>query len=224
MPLAESLLEHPPARIPPPAPGENRLLSNVAWESYVALGAAVGDRPVRLTYDRGNLEIMSPSPEHERHKSLIDVLVLVLVEELDLPADNLGSTTFRRKDLERGFEPDECWYIASLDKVRGKKRLDLSRDPPPDLAIEVDVTHSSLDRVSIYEAIGVRELWRYNGRALTMYRLSAAGRYESVKRSPTFPQVSPAELAKFVRLGVKQDATAMVKAFRRRIKELLGRA
>ena len=222
MTVAERNFERSPARIEPPAPGENLFLSNVSWESYEALGAAVGDRPIHLTFDRGRLEIIAPTAAHERPKCLLRQLVGVLTEELSLPATSLGSTTYKRKDLERGLEPDECWYIASLAKVRGKKRLDLKRDPPPDLAIEVDVTHSSLDRTSIYAALGVPELWRFDGDALTIHRLSGKGRYEPVKVSPTFPQVSPAELAKFVRLGVKQDATTMVRAFRKRLRQLLG--
>ena len=117
------------------------LLRNISWETYERLLEERGDNSApRFTYDRGELEIMSPSPEHEALNRSIALLVEFLAAELGIDVYDLGSTTFRREDLERGFEPDSCFYIENEERVRGKTRKDLSVDPPPDLVIEIDIT------------------------------------------------------------------------------------
>jgi Uma2 family endonuclease len=189
----------------------------------VAIGEALLDRPgLRLTYERGSLEIRTLSSEHESQKGLLSRLVEVLVEELNMPARNLGSTTYQGEELQRGVEPDECYYLANYARVRGVRRIDLKRDPPPDLVLEVDVTHSSLDRMSIYAAFKVPEVWRLRGDALHVYRLGGAGHYQEAERSPTFPLVTPAELVRFVQLGEAEDDTSMVRAFRAWVREQLA--
>ncbi len=115
-------------------PAEQRvLLHDIDWETYERILESHRNRSVpRFTYDRGWLEIMSPSPEHEQLKDIAAQLVNVVAEEMILDLQGLGSTTFRREDLKRGFEPDSCFYIRNAELIRGKTKLDLRTDPPPD--------------------------------------------------------------------------------------------
>src|SRR5919112_5545286 len=128
------------------------LLRNISWETYERLLDERGDSRVpRLAYDWGDLEIMSPSSEHES----VAYFVAVLAEEMRVNAYGVGSTTYRRGDIGRGFEPDASFYIRNEERIRGKPRIDLSVDPPPDLVIEVDITSPSLDKFPIYARLGV---------------------------------------------------------------------
>ena len=187
----------PPLRQPPP--GSCLLLSGVDWRTYSRLLRAFAERPrIRLTYDRGDLEIMSPTLEHDDDASILGDLVFVLTEELGLPLKRGGSTTLRRRLRRRGIEADECFWIANAPRMAGRRRLDLRIDPPPDLAIEVDVTHSSLDRLSIYAALGVPEVWRLDGDTLTFHVLGPGPAYQSAAASRSFPLVAPADLLGFL--------------------------
>lgn len=157
------------------APEPRIVLSNIEWETYERLLADQADSSApRFAYDRGALEIMSPLPEHERYNRTLAALVESVAEELGLDVENLGSTTFKREDLERGFEPDSCFYIQHEAAMRGKNALDLRVDPPPDLVIAIDITHPSLDKFPIYAALGVPEVWRYDGRRLELWALEDA--------------------------------------------------
>src|SRR5438132_7530835 len=154
------------------------VLTGADWRTYSRLLRVFAERPsVRLTYDRGDLEIMSPLPEHESDADMLGRFVVVLTEELGLPIKAGRSTTFRRRGLRRGLEPDNSYWIANEPRVRGKRRINLRIDPPPDLAIEVDVTSSSLNRMGIYAVLAVPEVWRLDGPVLTFYVLAANRRY-----------------------------------------------
>src|SRR5437660_9856887 len=167
---------------------------------YSRLLRAFAERPgMRLTYDRGELEIMSPLLEHDDDGRFLGDLVFVLTEELGMPLKRGGSTTLRRRLRRRGIEADECFWIANAHRMAGKRRLDLRKDPPPDLAIEVDVTHSSLDRMGIYAALGVPEVWRLDGDTLTFHVLGLDGSYIESHASRSFPLVTPADLLNFLR-------------------------
>ncbi len=134
------------------SPAEQRVaLHNISWSTYERLLAdnETNSAP-RFTYDRGELEIMSPSPEHEKLNRRIAQLVLAVADELGVEVEDLGSTTFRREDLERGFEPDSCFYIQNEEKVRGTNCIDPAADPPPDLVIEIDITSPSFSKLPIY--------------------------------------------------------------------------
>jgi Uma2 family endonuclease len=206
-----NLIPQPPC---PSVPGEQRLLLQaVDWPTYEKFLEAVGDRRVRLTYDRGNLELRSPSPEHEVYATLLGRFVEMLTFELKLPLKACGSTTFRRQDLERGLEPDRCFYIASAARLRSRRLIDLTRDPPPDLAIEVDITSSSLNRLAIYEALRVPEVWRFDGEVLQVYRLRADGTYELGEQSLAFPFLPLAEVVPFLHQSETMDDTALAEAF-----------
>src|SRR6266566_7352943 len=132
-------------------PAQRVIVHSVSWTTYEHLLADLSNQSsTRLTYDRGMLEIMCPLPEHEEWNRTIALLVEVLAEEMRIDVRNFGSTTFRRADLARGFEPDSCFYIQHEADISGKSTIDLTVDPPPDLVIEVDVTSGSLDKFPIY--------------------------------------------------------------------------
>ena len=171
------------------SPAEQRVvLHNIAWETYERLLADNENNSApRFAYDRGELEIMSPSPEHEKFNRRIAQLVLAVAEEMGVEAEDLGSATFRREDLERGFEPDSCFYIQNEEEVRGKARIDLAVDPPPDLVIEIDITSPSLNKLPIYAQMGVPEVWRYDGERMTILVLEGpeyVAKNESTVLSP----------------------------------------
>src|SRR5207248_155869 len=169
------------------------------------------------------LEIMSPLLKHEIYADLLGRFVIVLTEELGLPIQAGGATTLRRRRKRRGLEPDRSWWIAHAKDMQGRLDLDLKRDPPPDLAVEIDVTHSSLDRMSIYAKLGVPEVWRFEGGRLEVYLLAGDGHYAQSAHSPTFPSIPVAELVRFVDLGVADSDTAMSRAFRAWVREQLDR-
>jgi Uma2 family endonuclease len=196
-------------------------LSAIDWQTYSRLLHIFSERPgFRLTYDRGELEIMSPRLEHDDDASILGDLVFVLTEELSLPLKRGGSTAMRRRLKQRGIEADECFWIANAHRMAGRRRLDLSRDPPPDLAIEVDVTHSSLDRFAIYAALKVPELWRLDGDTLTFHVLEEDGTYTIADRSRAFPQVAPADLFGFLQQARQAgDENVVIRQFREWIRQ-----
>jgi Uma2 family endonuclease len=189
-------------------------LSGIDWQTYSRLLRAFAESPgVRLTYDRGEVEIMAPLLVHDDARFLGD-LVFVLTEELGLPLKRGGSTTLRRRLKRRGIEADECFWIANAPRMAGRRRLDLRTDPPPDLALEIDVSRSSLDRFAIYATLGVPEVWRLAGNVLTFYALSGK-KYDEVAASLSFPLLTPADLFGFVQQARQAgDENAVVRAFR----------
>jgi Uma2 family endonuclease len=162
------------------------VIRGVNWRTYEKVLEAFDGRHLRITYDRGSLELMSPAPIHEVYKCQFLRLLDYLSDDLDFEMKACGSTTFRREDLERGLEPDECFYLANVSRVRSWATIDLTIDPPPDLAVEIDNTSSSLDRMGVYAGLGVPELWRFDGESLQAYEL-VGGAYEVRPNSPTFP-------------------------------------
>jgi Uma2 family endonuclease len=177
-----------------PLAGEQRIvLRGVGWEIYEALLARLEGQPIRLTYDRGDLELMAPSYDHEHYKKLMGRLIETVTEELDLPCSSAGSTTWRKQIEDRGLEPDDCFYLSSLAKVAGRVP-DLSVDPPPDLALEIEISRSMLDRMTIYAAIGVPEVWRFDGETLHVHLLQIDGTYAPSSTSLNFPFLSPHEV------------------------------
>lgn len=172
-------------------------LHGVSWSKYEAILLALGDRrSAHLHYYKGTLEIMAPLEEHDYSGGAIDRFVQVLIEELDLNVKSMESTTLNRADLAVGAEPDKGYYIANEAIVRGKI-VDLNTDPPPDLVVEVDITHTDINKNALYAEMGVPEFWRYNGQVLTIYCLKDDG-YEIVETSPTFPDVPKQRLYQFL--------------------------
>ena len=207
----------------PPA-GRWLRLSGVDWRTYSQLLRAFAEQPgVRLTYDRGELEIMSPLLEHDKDGRFLGLLVFVLTEELGLPFQSAGSVTLRRRRRRRGIEGDECFWIANAHRLAGLRRLNLRTDPPPDLTIEVDVTRSSLDRLSIYAALAVPEVWRLDGDILTFHVLDASGTYAAAATSRSFPLVTPADLMGFLQQARQAtNAHAVLSQFRVWVRQRRG--
>ncbi len=190
------------------------VLYGVAWSTYETLAANADLRGTRLTYDQGGLEIMSPSREHERLKRLIGRMIETLTELCDIPVSSGGSTTIKSEMKRRGFEPDECYYVASEPQMRGKETFDPAIDPPPDLAVEVDITSSSLDRMAIYATFGVPEVWRYDGGSLESMHLQQDGSYAPQDHSLSFPFLPLAEVEQFLDRRNATDETTWIRSFR----------
>jgi Uma2 family endonuclease len=184
-----------------PATDDKTVLYDVSWETYERLLSDFSDRSSpRLTYDEGRLEITSPTEEHEELNRSLAVLVEAVAEALEIDLRSLGSTTFRRRDLDRGFEPDSCFYVQSLSKLKSTRKVDLELDPPPDLVIEIDISHSSKEKLTLYRAMGVPEVWRHDGDSVKIYVLQDDG-YDTVETGRAFPILSAAKLTELLETG-----------------------
>lgn len=205
-------------------PVEQRfVLSGMDWPAYVAFSDLLGERHVRVTYDRGELEFMTLSPEHERSKKLLARFVETLTEELNVDIASYGSMTCRREDLERGLEPDECYWIANETLVRGRTEIDLATDPPPDLVLEVEVSRSALDRMDLYARLRVPEVWRWNGQTLRIFLLQADGHYAESDKSLAFPFLPLAEFVGFLTTNSGMSETKLLRTFRSWVREQIAR-
>jgi Uma2 family endonuclease len=197
------------------APESRVLLVDLDWQDYLKMGDILRDRPaLRLTYDRGSLEIMTTSQGHEKYKKWLARLLETLAEEFNVPIDTAGNMTFQREDLARGVEPDDCFWIAHEAQVRGKLEWDPKRDPPPDLVLEIEFSRSALNRMEIYAALGVSEVWRYDGETLHVHLLQSDGTYRQVERSPTFPAVPLEEIVRSLKLFETTDYLGVIRSFR----------
>ena len=179
-------------------PEERITLPDVSWETYEQLLANYENSAnPRFAYDQGRLEIMILSAKHEELNRTIALLVEIVAEEFSIDIRNLGSTTFKREDLARGFEPDSCFYIQNVKRIRGKEEIDLAVDPPPDLVIEIDITSPSLSKFPIYAGIGVPEIWRSDGQALTIFKL-IDGVYVEAESSTALPPLTGSVISHFI--------------------------
>ncbi|WP_205127369.1 MULTISPECIES: Uma2 family endonuclease [Okeania] len=169
-------------------PEKRIVFYNLNWHKYQKILEALGEnRNARIIYDQGILEITMPLEEHEFAREIIGLFIRILVFEMGLKIKTLGSTTLNYPQLDRGAEPDNCYYIQNQSKVAGKK-IDLTEDPPPDLVVEVDITHTDINKVNLYASMGISEFWRYNGEVLLIYKLQNQ-KYVEVETSPTFPKI-----------------------------------
>lgn len=201
-------------------PAEQRtVLHNISWQTFEALLQDTGeDRGSRFAYDCGTLEIMTPLFEHENPKSNFGNFIVALAEELGIEIKSAGSTTLKRKIVKRGIEPDNCYYIQNEPAIRGRQELDLETAPPPDLAIEIDITSSSVNKFGIYSALNVPELWRYNGRVLKFYQL-VEEEYIECEFSIAFPLVSVTDMSRFIEQSKTSGEIALLKSFRAWVRE-----
>jgi Uma2 family endonuclease len=174
-----------------------------------------------VTYYKGKLELVTISLLHERVSTLLTIVFQVLAEETNTPIMGAGMTTLKRQDLDEGTEPDRSFYTTHEFQMRGKEKLDLTIDPPPDIAIEVEVTRRLSERKSIYQELGVPEIWIYGIEGLSILVRGDSG-YVRAERSPTFPQISPQEILGFITAGLAQEQTAFTKAFRRRVQQVIS--
>ena len=199
-------------------PGQQLLLEDVSWQQFESILAELGEhRAARLSYSHGFLEIMVPLPEHEKAKEIIGDLVKILLEARQIAFESLGSTTWKNERMTQAVEPDACFYIPNQAAVIGKNRLDLSVDPPPDLAIEIDIT--SRTQLDNYQILGVPELWRYGKQGLQINVLQA-GTYVESNFSPTFTDIPIIELVnQCVQQSQVSGRTQAIQAFRNWVRD-----
>jgi Uma2 family endonuclease len=210
-----------PALAPPnEIPSEIIHLSGISWKTYETLLEELSDRRFRLTYNRGNLEIMSPSPEHELSKEVLGRFIETIAEELKVSIYPLGSTTFKQLKLS-GAEPDKCFYIRNIAAVQGKRRLDMANDPAPDLILEIDITSSSQNRLQVYADLGVAEVWIYDGEYLIIQQLQN-DTYIATKYSQFFANLAISDIAGWLQKSVTMDYLELVKSFRQWVKSQIG--
>jgi Uma2 family endonuclease len=182
-------------------PGPTTTLHNVSWQTYESLLRDYSEfSGVHVNYDRGVMEIMTPGPEHENFNRQIETMMLAIGEEQERDMEPYGSMTFKRADLERGFEPDSCFYIEHAAQMRGKSVIDLAIDPAPELVVEVDDTSPSLNKLPLYASIGVREVWRYKDGKITIYGIDErnVGQYQEREYSIAFPELNGLQIEEFM--------------------------
>lgn len=202
-------------------PNEIICLSGISWKTYETLLEELSDRRLRLTYNRGNLEIMAPSPEHELSKEVLGRFIETIAEELEVSIYPLGSTTFKQPKLS-GAEPDKCFYIRNIAAVLGKRRLNMEEDPAPDLILEIDITSSSQNRLQVYADLGVAEVWIYNGESLVIQQLQD-GSYITTETSQFFATLSLPDIAIWLQKSTTMDYLALIKAFRGWVRSQIGK-
>ena len=219
----------PTVSAPPalPAPAEPRvervLLSHISWATYTALLADVGDGAARLTYDNGWLEIEMPGRTHEVYKGFAGRMVEAVLTRQRVAYEPSGSTTWTRPDLLKGLEADESYHIQTAPLVASKMELDLTVDPPPDLAIEVEVASPLLDKVAVYAGLGVPELWRVRvDGSCDMLRLDAAGAYQPVAVSVAVPPFTPAVVSQYLLLRAETSHSAALARFEAEFLPVVG--
>ncbi|HEV2295280.1 MAG TPA: Uma2 family endonuclease [Tepidisphaeraceae bacterium] len=196
------------------------LLDEVSWELYEQLLKETAHQNLRITYDEGRLFLMSPLPKHEKVKTLTGRMIELASLERGIPIASLGSTTWKRQELKKGLEADECYYMQHEKQVRALMDLDLSRDPPPDLAIEVYISYNPLNRPSVYSALRVPEIWRFRRDAYEFLLRSADGTYHSIPRSEALPFLTPADINRFVDKIGTTDETSLMLEFREWVRAL----
>ncbi len=190
------------------------VMHGVSWKTYESLMADLADsRATRISYDRGRLELVSPSDEHEWRRCLIGRMIDLWTFERRIPIRSLGSTTWKREGRQRGVEADACYYIVNESAVRGRSGIDLESDPPPDLAIEVEVSDSSLGKLAIYADLGVPEVWRFGEQSLRIHRLDSNGEYKLAKESLNLPGFPTRDLADWIARAQTLDETSWAVSF-----------
>jgi Uma2 family endonuclease len=203
--------------------GATLIIQQCTWDEYEKLVEDLAEGfHVRVSYDCGRLEIMSPLGEHERDARVIDALVRIVSEVLDLKLENYGSATWKRRRLAKGVEPDACYYVANAERVIGKRKFDLEHDPPPDIVVEIDITNESLSKFAIYAALAVPEVWRYDGKKMQFYEL-ARKTYREITESRFLGGLQPAMLAAALEQSTTDGQTAALRAFRQQWRTLFGR-
>ncbi|MFB2975952.1 Uma2 family endonuclease [Microseira sp. BLCC-F43] len=187
-------------------------LSGISWQTYETLLKELSDRRLRLTYNRGYLEIMAPSYEHENYKEVLGDFVKTIAQELKVKIAPCGSTTFKVAELG-GSEPDACFYIKNISAIKGKKRIDLETDPPPDLVVEIDITSSSRNRFQVYADMGVPEIWLYDGKSFSINILQDL-EYVTSSKSLAFPNLPLSEINRFLQQAETKDYLELIAEFR----------
>jgi len=195
-------------------PAESRtLVENVRWETYVALADDRRGSVPRITYDRGLMELMSPRKEHEKVKTLLGRLIVAFAEAREIDIESVASTTFRRQDINRGFEADEAFYFECADQIREKEEIDLTIDPPPDLVVEIELTAPAIRKLPLLAKFGVPEVWRHDGQILQLSRL-CGDEYRLSTESQVLAGFPVAEAEAILKLRRQEQEIKLLKRFR----------
>lgn len=202
-------------------PNSNLILHKQTWENYEKLLAAVGEAGgLRISFDSGTLQIRTLSTEHENYAQIITRIVdrLSVIQNIEILF--FGSATIKKSRFAKGIEPDACFYVQSVEKIGGKIRLDFSVDPPPDIALEIDLYHDSLDKFPIYAALGINEIWRYSNGKFEIYKLTG-DKYEPVEKSVSLPVLSAKKLGALLNRSREERQTKILKDFEKWLQEQL---
>lgn len=189
-----------------------RVLHGVAPEQYGKLLDALSEHYLRHTYDGWTLEMMTPRKDHEWIRALLGRMIEAVAFALEIPIQSVGSTTLSAGSHQRGLQPDGAYYVGRESEVRGSDQYRPGEDPPPDLAVEVDVTSTSIPRLPVYAQIGVPEIWCYEGGKVRFYSLAAGGEYSEVHRSGAFPFLAPEDITRLLDLRHKTDENSVIRA------------
>ncbi len=202
---------------------ERFLLNGISWATYEALLADLEHGGTRLTYDQGRLELMSPSGHHEWFAEIIGQMIGTMTLELDIPIRTTGSWTLKLELTRRGVEADKSYYVANEPRVRGRRDLTLQRDPPPDLAVEVEISRPWIDKAPIYADLGVPEIWHYDGGRLRVELLQQDGTYAESPTSVAFPFLPIGKIEEFLDRLPETDETTWIRRFRDWVRDELAR-
>ncbi len=194
-------------------PPEHMVFRHISWDAFERILADIGETHHRITYQDGDLEFMTTSLEHDNYGRWIGRLIYLLTFELSLPLRTGGSTTLKKALRKVGLEPDECFWIKNESRMRGKKKWNALTDPPPDLAIEIDITSSWLDRLAIYAALEIPEVWRFDGESLKILILGANGKYKERAKSSAFPALPMEEFVEFIKNVDTAEENALTREF-----------
>ncbi len=197
------------------------VLDDVSWEFYEHLLEEIGNRPIRVTYCDGRIEIISPLPKHGRWGSRVGRLVEMLCAERNIAMVPGGAITLRDKAKKVGLEPDECYYLTNCEvanQIDGP--FDAAIHPPPDLAVEVDITRRSIAKEPIYAALRIPELWRFDGKQLHVLALDPDGNYKAQPASAAFPFLPMEEFQHFITRFRTENDTAVIRAFQQWVRTL----
>jgi Uma2 family endonuclease len=201
--------------------GATLVVPQVPWDDYERLLANLAERPrLRVSYDCGRLEIVSPLSEHGEYESLIEDLVRAACQLFRLRLEKRANATWKKRSLSKGAEADASYYIANAQRIIGKRTIDLDTDPPPDIVVEIDVTNDSFHKFPIYAALAVPEVWRYDGQSCRFYRL-AEGQYTEASVSRFLPALTGQMISEALELGKTEGQDEALRAFRRNVRKLV---
>ncbi len=202
--------------------GERRfLIRDIGWDGYQALLEIFGDHGPRMAYAHGDVELMSPGLSRENHGRKLGRMVETVADEFEIPYRSAKSTTLKSREVDRGAEADESYYIASVGLLAGHREIDLELVPPPDLVIEVEITNSLLKKLDIYAKLRVPEIWRFDGEKLTVLLLNPEGAYTESTTSAAFPFLPMDEVARFLLDSDEGDEGRWFRAFRAWVRAVL---
>lgn len=211
-PIFIDAIEHLPA-------GGTLILNEISWEEYEELLADLSDSSgVRVSYNNGRLEIMSPSSMHEMYKEMLLHIASIVAYEFDKVFESRGSTTFKKEPFAQGAEPDTCFYVQNASQIIGKRQINLEIDPPPDVIVEIDVSHESRGKFNFYAALGVPEIWRYDEQRAQIYHL-IEGSYVESPNSLAFSVLTAEALTIFLEQSKTEGQSAALKSFRNWLKD-----